>query len=314
MAKKLIQEFRTGEPIDEMFVLSKRELKMAKNGAYYMALTLSDRSGSVDAKMWDASPTLYEALSDDSFVRIKGKTETFNEKMQFNVRLITLVEAKDVDLADYLPRSERDPKEMFAELKKILSQVEDKDYRALCAAFINDDQFRADFCKSPAAIKYHHAYLGGLLEHTLGILNAAVALLPLYPILRKDLLLTAGFLHDIGKTRELRHQMSFAYTDAGQLVGHVVLGVLMLEERARGIKDFPEEKLNLLRHSILSHHGEYEFGSPKLPMTPEALAVHYLDNLDAKLKDFAETVSEDVQTKSNWTEYVPQLQRRLYKK
>ena len=314
MARKAIQDYRPGEPVDEVFLLAKRELKTAKSGSYYLALTVCDRTGSLECRMWDASPTLYEAVREDSFVRIKGKAETYNNQLQFSIRSISVADAANLNLEDFLPQSKRPPQEMMAELKAILEQVEDKDYRALCEAFLTDKDFVKAFRTAPAAIRYHHAYLGGLLEHTLNVAKLALAILPYYPILRKDLLLTGVFLHDVGKTQELRFDKTFSYSDAGQLLGHVVLGSMIVDEKAGTVKDFPKEKLDLLVHCILSHHGAYEFGSPKLPMTPEAMAVHYLDNLDAKLKDFATTVEEDVQSRSNWTEYVPQFQRRLYKR
>lgn len=314
MARKAIQDYKPGEPIDEVFLLSKRELKSTKTGAYYLALTLCDKSGCIDCRMWDASPLLYEAVHEDAFVRVKGKAETYNNQLQFSIRAISIADAATLNLADFLPQSERPPKEMMAELKGILDQVQDKDYRRLCDAFLGDKPFVTAFSTAPAAIRYHHAYLGGLLEHSLNIAKVAVEILPLYPILRKDLLLTGAFLHDVGKTQELRYDRTFVYSDAGQLVGHLVLGAMIVEEHAATLEGFPQEKLNLLIHCILSHHGEYEFGSPKLPMTPEAMALHYLDNLDAKLKDFATTIQDDMQSKSNWTEYVPQFQRRLFKR
>jgi 3'-5' exoribonuclease len=313
MAKKLLQAYRPGEPVDDVFLLAKRDLKTAKSGSYYLALTLCDRSGSVESRMWDASPTLYDALEEGTFVHVKGKAETYNNQLQISIRVISLAEPAEFQLSDFLPQSEFPPQQMLAELKDILRQIEDKDYRRICDGFLEDKDFVAAFRAAPAAVRYHHAYLGGLLEHTLQVLRLALLVLPRYPILRKDLLLAAIFLHDVGKVQELRYDRPFVYTDAGQLLGHVVIGVLMVSDRARAAGDFPPEKLNLLCHCILSHHGEYEFGSPKLPMVPEALAVHYLDNLDAKLKDFTTSIEDDVQSKSNWTDYLHQFQRRLFK-
>lgn len=314
MARKLIQDYKPGEPIDEVFLLSKRELKSTKTGAYYLALTLCDRSGGVECRMWDASPQLYEAVHEDSFVRVKGKAETYNGQLQFSIRAISVADTANLDLADFLPQSERPPKEMMAELKGILDQIEDKDYRRLCDAFLGDKPFVTAFCMAPAATRNHHAYLGGLLDHTLNIAKVALAILPHFPILRKDLLLTAVFLHDVGKTQELRYDRTFIYSDAGELLGHVVLGAMIVGERADALDGFPREKRDLLTHCILSHHGQYEFGAPKLPMTPEAMTVHYLDNIDAKLKAFDTIVQKDVQSKSNWTEYIHQFQRRLFKR
>jgi 3'-5' exoribonuclease len=199
------------------------------------------------------------------------------------------------------------------ELAAILARIRDADIKALVDSFLADKDFCAAFRSAPAAVQNHHAYLGGLLEHTLSMANLAVKVLEHYPALRGDLLLGGVFLHDIGKSRELSYNRAFHYTNAGNLVGHITLGIVMLEEHARAIPDLPDDKLNMLRHMILSHHGEYEFGSPKLPMFAEALALHYLDNLDAKLKDIAETISDDRSGDPAWTEYSRSLARRLYK-
>jgi len=314
MARTFIAEMRSGQPVDEVFLLRRCELKSTKTGSLYLAAVLADRTGQVEGRMWEASRTLYEALQEDAFVRVKGVAETYRNQLQISIKMITMADTASLRLGDFLPQAERSPKEMMAELREFLGQVEDEDYRRINAAFLADADFLAAFRTAPAAVSYHHAYLGGLLEHTLNLLRLAGPVLEQYPVLRKDLLLTAIFLHDVGKTRELRYTRTFTYTDSGQLVGHLVLGVLMLDEKARQIEAFPPDKLDLLRHCILSHHGQYDFGSPKLPMIAEAMALHYLDNLDAKIKDFAECLEADLQSKSDWTDYVPQFQRRLFKK
>jgi 3'-5' exoribonuclease len=181
-----------------------------------------------------------------------------------------------------------------------------------------DDEFLRGFCQAPAGVRNHHAYLGGLLEHVVTLLDAAERILPLYPELDRDLLLAGIFLHDIGKVRELSYGKAFAYTDEGQLVGHLIIGVEMLTEKAAKVPDltgepFPPELLLRLKHMILSHHGSYEYGSPRLPMTPEAIALHHLDNLDAKVHSFTRDIREDRNTTSAWTPYNQSLQRRLFK-
>jgi 3'-5' exoribonuclease len=190
--------------------------------------------------------------------------------------------------------------------------------RALAECFLMDQEFVRAFCKAPAGVRMHHAYLGGLLEHVVTLLEVADRIAPLYPELDRDLLLTGIFLHDIGKVRELAYDRSFAYTDEGQLVGHLIIGVEMLNEKVRQVADltgepFPTELLLRLKHLILSHHGTYEFGSPKLPMTPEAIALHHLDNFDAKLHMFTRDIREDRNQSSAWTPFNQSLQRRLFK-
>jgi 3'-5' exoribonuclease len=190
--------------------------------------------------------------------------------------------------------------------------------RALVECFLMDDELVRDFCKAPAGIRNHHAYIGGLLEHVVTLLDAAERLLPIYPELDHDLLLSGIFLHDIGKVRELSFGRAFAYSDEGQLVGHIVIGVEMLNEKVARVPDltgepFPGELLLRLKHMILSHHGTYEFGSPRLPMTPEAVALHYLDNFDAKVHSFSRDIRDDRNQTSAWTPFNPSMQRRLYK-
>jgi 3'-5' exoribonuclease len=196
--------------------------------------------------------------------------------------------------------------------------MEDHHLRALVECFLMDDRFVRDFCRAPAGVRNHHAYIGGLLEHVVSLLNAADRVLPLYPELDRDLLLSGVFLHDLGKVRELSFGRSFGYSDEGQLVGHLVIGVEMLDEKIPEVEKltgepFPRELLLRLKHMILSHHGTYEFGSPKLPMTPEAIALHHLDNLDAKVHSFTRDIREDRNASSAWTPFNQSLQRKLFK-
>ena len=314
MAKKLIEEYRAGETVDEVFLLSQNELKSARSGSLYLALTLNDKSGSMPGRMWDATDVVHHAFAVDDFVRVKGKVETYQNELQIVVKSLAKPDTSTLRLGDFLPQSENDPAQMLKELREILQAIEDPDYAAVVNAFLDDEPFIKRFTSAPAATMNHHAYLGGLLEHTLMMARLAGMILPLYPMLRPGLLLAGVLLHDIGKTGELSYGRTFQYTDDGQLVGHLVGGVLMLEEKAREIEGFPQEKLSHLKHLILSHHGAYEFGSPKLPMTAEAFALHYLDNLDAKLKGFATAVERDPDETSDWTPFNRSYARRLYKK
>jgi 3'-5' exoribonuclease len=207
---------------------------------------------------------------------------------------------------------------LLRRLRGILLKLTNPHLRALVECFLMDADFVRDFCHAPAGIKNHHAYLGGLLEHVVTLLDGAERLLPLYPQLDRDLLLMGVFLHDIGKVRELTYGRSFAYSDEGQLIGHLVIGVEMLNEKVARVPDltgepFPHELLLRLKHMIVSHHGTYEFGSPKLPMTPEAIALHYLDNFDAKVHSFTRDIREDRNALSAWTQFNPQTQRKLFK-
>jgi 3'-5' exoribonuclease len=314
MAKQMISALRLGESVDSVFLVAECTLRSTRAGGSYLNLILQDRSGQIVGRLWDATEAFAATIAVDSFIHVKGKVESYQNQLQLNLRLITRAETEGLQLRDFLPQSERDPGEMMRQLQAILAQIEDPDYKAVVNAFLSDKDFCAVFRMAPAAVQNHHAYLGGLLEHTLSMAELALKLLEHYPSLRRDLLLASVFLHDIGKTRELSCKRTFRYTDAGNLVGHVTIGVIMLEEHARALQNFPEEKLNLLRHMILSHHGELEFGSPKLPMFAEAIALHHLDNLDAKLKDVSETIAQDRSADAGWTDYSPSLKRRLYKR
>jgi 3'-5' exoribonuclease len=203
---------------------------------------------------------------------------------------------------------------MFSELKQIAGSIKQPYLLKLLKLFFSDKDFCRDFCSAPAAVQYHHAFLGGVLEHTLSVAKLGEKIAPLYPDLNKDLLICGIILHDIGKISELSYEKNFQYSDEGQLVGHLISGVLMVEEKAKQIDGFPKTLLDLLRHLILSHHGEYEWGSPKLPMTVEALALHYLDNIDAKIHAFNKAITNDKDSSNNWTGYNKMFDRRLFKK
>lgn len=313
MAKQMIADLRPGEPVDSDFMVQQSNLRTTRTGSAYLDITLMDRSGQITCRLWDATESLADTIKVDDFVHVKGKVETYKNEPQISIRAITQAETDGLRLSDFLPQSENDPGRMMKELCKILGTIEDPDLKALADAFLGDDALCAAFRTAPAAKANHHAYLGGLLEHTLSMAQLALSVLDHYPELRRDLLLTGVFIHDIGKTRELLYKRTFRYGTAGNLVGHIVLGVLMIEECARKLPEFPEDKLNMLRHMILSHHGQYEFGSPKLPMFAEALALHYLDNLDAKLKDMAGIIANDKGGDAEWTTRSWLFERPLYK-
>ena len=230
---------------------------------------------------------------------------------------IDRVETEKVELADFLPHTEQDVSKLFERICTLLRKLENPHLRALAECFLMDQELMRGYCSAPAGVRNHHAYLGGLLEHVATLMESADRIAPLYPELNRDLLLMGIFLHDIGKVRELSYDRAFSYSDEGQLIGHVVLGVEMLGEQVQRVPDltgeaFPTELLLRLKHLIVSHHGALEFGSPTLPMTPEAIALHYLDNLDAKIHSFTRDIRED-RGQSSWTPYSQATQRRLFK-
>lgn len=314
MPKKMVSDLKPGEPVDDVFLLASSELRSARNDSLYLSLDFRDRSGTITGRMWDASQLVYETFKVDEFVHVKGRVEQYRDDLQISVKTLSQPDMSSLRLRDFLPQSPNDPDEMERELREVLSAVEDPDYRRLIDGFMDDDSLMGPFRNAPAAVANHHAYLGGLLEHTLSMAKVAALAADHYPEVRKDVLLTGVLFHDVGKMVELQFNRNFRYSESGQLLGHLTQGALIVRDKARELEDFPEEKLIPVLHLILSHHGSREFGSPVLPMTPESFALHFIDNLDAKLRTVSDMIAGDLNTQSDFTNYVRSLERRLYKK
>jgi 3'-5' exoribonuclease len=318
--RRFVKQLADGETIDEVFLVTDKQLRANRNGNLYLQVDLADRSGTINARQWNAGEPVFKSFDVGDFLQVRGKAQLFQGSMQIILNHVERVQPEKVglDLGDFLPHTAQDIDELLKRLRGVLLKLTNPHLRALVECFLMDGDFMGDFCRAPAGIKNHHAYLGGLLEHVVTMLDAAERLLPLYPHLDRDLLLMGVLLHDIGKVRELTYGRSFGYSDEGQLIGHLVIGVEMLNEKAARVPDltgepFPTELLLRLKHMIVSHHGTYEFGSPKLPMTPEAIALHYLDNFDAKVHSFTRDIREDKNALSAWTPFNPQTQRKLFK-
>lgn len=285
--RKLIREIAPNERFEGVFCIANAQLAVTKNGDPYLACLLSDRSGQTPARRWNMPPELFKTLPSEGFVWAEGRTQPFKGEVQFIIDNIEKVEPSADMLRDLIPSSARDPEEMFAELKKLLGTMQHQSMKALADAYLGDENLMVLFKQAPAAKMMHHAFLGGLLEHTLNLLNLANVVCPLYPKINRDIVLMGLFLHDLGKTRELNWEGVFTYTDRGELVGHIVEGALMLHDKADQLRRgagvrFPKHAITVLQHIILSHHGQPEFGAAKLPATPEAILISMLDNLDAK--------------------------------
>jgi 3'-5' exoribonuclease len=318
MGRRFVQQLSDGETIEEVFLVSDKQLRANRNGNLYLQVDLRDRTGSINARLWNAGEHLFRSFEEGDFVLIKGKVQLFQGALQMILSHIERTEAEKVELADFLPHTEHDVSKLLERLRTTLRKLGNPHLRAMAECFLMDEAFMHGFCTAPAGIRNHHAYVGGLLEHVVTLLDAAERLLPLYPELDRDMLISGVFLHDIGKVRELSYHRTFTYTDEGQLIGHLVIGVEMLNEKVSQAGEltgepFPIELLLRLKHLILSHHGTYEFGSPKLPMTPEAIALHHLDNFDAKVHSFTRDIREDRNATSAWTPFSQALQRRLFK-
>ena len=316
-ARRFVQQLADGDNIEEVYLVTDKQLRANRNGNLFLQLELRDRTGSISARLWNAGEPLFRSFEAGDFVLVKGKVQLFQGALQMILNHVERIDPDRIALADFLPHTDKDVGKLYERLRSLLRKIENPHLHALAECFLMDEAFSRAFCKAPAGVRQHHAYVGGLLEHVVTMLDAADRLAPLYPELDRDLFLMGVFLHDVGKVRELSYDRSFGYTDEGQLVGHLVIGVEMVNVMAARARDltgepFPPELLLRLKHLILSHHGSYEFGSPRLPMTPEAIALHYLDNFDAKLNTFTREIREDAGS-SAWTPYNAKLDRRLFK-
>ncbi|MCA9105467.1 MAG: HD domain-containing protein [Planctomycetales bacterium] len=319
MGKRFVNELADKDAIDEVFLLNEKQLRANRNGNLYLQVRLADRTGSLTGMLWNASERVAEGINGGDYVRVQGTTQLYNGQLQLILNRIQSVAAEEVDSSDFVVLGPAELQRMIDSLGERIGQIRNVHLRALGQVILSDESLVADFRTAPAGIKNHHAYRGGLLEHVLSVLTLADRIADHYPRLDRDLLIMGALLHDLGKLKELTFERELGYSDAGQLLGHVVMGVQMLDGwirqlEAKAGEPFPDELGNWLRHLILSHHGEYEYGSPKLPMLPEALALHLADHLDAKLHHFFQLIDEDPTADSAWTAYQPGIGRKVYKK
>ena len=293
------------------FVVTSKQVKPKKSGEPYLALTLADRCGQIEAKMWDNVGDALDAFEQDDFLKVKGLLNRYKNRFQITIHKLRRLADSEVDFADYLPKTSKNIDELWQTLCEFVCSFEDLHLRALVQAFMDDPEIAAAYRSAPAAKSLHHAYIGGLLDHVVSLFRSCDLVCRNYPQINRDLLLTGAFLHDIGKIHELAYTRSFSYTSRGQLLGHMVIELEMLQAKIASIPGFPDEIKTLLEHLIISHHGQYEFGSPKLPMFPEALMLHYLDDLDSKMESMRAHFQREAETDSNWTSYNASLGRVL---
>lgn len=317
MAHRFINQMTSGEQIDDVFLVSQPILRSTTRGDLYIAMYLGDKTGKLNGRMWQATEPIYNSIPKEGFVRIKARTELYQGAMQIVIDTIKPVKPDQVALDDFLPRTEKNIPQMFDKTKAIVAKIKQPALKAICDDFLADAVLMERFCKAPAGMVNHHSYLGGLLEHTLSMLEVATAVLPLYPKIQADLVMAGIFLHDMAKTDELAYEMAFSYTDGGQLLGHISQTAIMVSKRADALRAkgvaIDQTLLDCLLHIILTHHGAYEFGSPKLPATAEAFMVSYIDNMDAKINQTTLTI-ENEPGEGDWTPYKGSLQTRLFRK
>ncbi|MHC4563119.1 MAG: 3'-5' exoribonuclease YhaM family protein [Planctomycetota bacterium] len=316
--RRYISDLTPNEPLDQVFLVRDKELRTARNGKQYVQATLADRTGTISARLWDANEGIFQGIPTDGFLRVKGRTDEYKGVLQVIIEGCRPWAAEKVDIADFLATTDQDVEAMWTELLDILQDIKDEPLRRLLKKFTEDQKIVAAYKRAPAAMQMHHPFMGGLLEHTLGMARSTRAILPLYPKLNADLLLAAVFLHDIGKTAELTSGLSITYTDRGQLVGHITIAAIWVQEKAALVAEetgepIPAKTISLLQHLILSHHGFHDYGSPKLPAVPEAIVLHYLDNLDAKMFMMFNAIDSDSDPEATFTPYLRQLETRVFK-
>ena len=318
MSRRFINEIGEHEDIEEVFVVAEKQLRTNRNGNLYLQLRLSDKTGIVNGMMWNATDRSSQGFENGDYVMVKGTSQFYNGNLQIIVNHIEKAEPGSVNAEDFLQMTLENVDKLSSQLMELLRSIQNFHLKNLAECFLMDASFQKRFCAAPAGIKNHHAYPGGLLEHVVSLMELVNVVAPRYPQLDRDILMMGAFLHDIGKLDELTYDRALGYSDEGQLIGHLVQGVLILEKKLQQAVElsgekFPSELAMQLRHMIVSHHGKLEFGSPKVPMTLEAIALHYLDDLDAKIFSFEQIMRDDVNTDSVWTSYQPVLARKLYK-
>jgi len=320
MPRLFLAECQPGDTIEDVYVITNKQLAAASNGKHYIKAFLSDRTAQVTVRMWNATRDTFNAIPESGFLRVRGRVENYQNNLQIIIEQMWPAKAGTFDVSDLLPHTEKNIDQMVARLTEIMRSIRNRHLSALVGAYIDDAEMMKNFSRAPAAQTFHHAYIGGLLEHTLNVLEVADATVTFYPGLSRDVVLAWVFLHDIGKTWELTYDSSFGYSDGGHLVGHIVKSAMWVEHRARMAEEklgekIPQALIDVMQHIILSHHGLPEYGAAKVPATPEALFVHIVENLDAKMMMSLSATRGEARAgvEGNWTEYMKAFGVRLYR-
>ena len=316
--RRYVEQLRDGDDLEDVYLVADKQVRVNRNGNSYLSIELRDRTGGINSRLWNAGDQTAREFNIGDFLYASGKVQLFQGSLQVILSTIERVEAQKVELGDFLPHTEHSIPKLMEKLKGYLLRLANPHLRALAEVYLMDEDFVRQFTTCPAGVKLHHAYVGGLLEHVVSMMDAADKLVPLYPGVDRDLLLMGVFIHDSGKIRELTYNRAFGYSDEGQLIGHLNIGVELLEAMAAKVPDLtgepmPREAMLRLKHMVLSHHGTLEWGSPKVPMTPEAMLLHVIDLMDTRMHQLAREVREDRNNPTAWTPYNHNLGRRFYK-
>ncbi|PKN76897.1 MAG: HD family phosphohydrolase [Deltaproteobacteria bacterium HGW-Deltaproteobacteria-10] len=308
-----IKDIKQGEKVSSSFLVAEKNMAFSLKGAPYLTVKLKDKTGDLDGKVWDNAVEFDQQFKKGDIIAIEGRANTYKNSIQISIISIKKSNWEEVEPTDYLPGAKGDVIAMYDELLAYVETMQSKPLQELLYAFFKEEKTAELFKRAPAAKGFHHIYLGGLLEHTLSVVRLLTKTADHYQYLDRDMLIAGGLLHDIGKIYEFSYDQLIEYSDEGRLIGHIVMGVEMINKKLADIPDFPAQLALELRHVILSHHGEFEYGSPKRPKTMEALVVHYMDDLDAKLNAF-QSFTTDSNGDSDWSNYNRFFERYLYKK
>ena len=310
MKKLFVKDLEPDPAITGFFLVHEKEVRNTANGKPYLRMELGDRTGTVEARMWDQFEALAKEVRRDDFIKVQGRVEIYRNKPQLTLQQFRVAKPDEIDLGDFLPRTAYDVEELYKQLLGFIEEMKNPWLKKLTSKILTDPNNVARFKRAPAAKVMHHAYIGGLIEHVVGLCGLAKQIAAHYPELDVDLLLTAALLHDVGKLDELCYERAVSYTAEGQLLGHIVMELETISKEMDAIEGFPEKLKTVVQHILISHHGEYEFGSPKLPMIREALAFHYMDDLDSKMGAIRAALAID-SGEPEWSAYSGALGRKF---
>lgn len=311
--KLFIRDLQEGQKITSTFLVKSKDIRKKKNGGDFLMMSLSDRTGNITSMMWENFESVVDSFTSNNFVEVRGIVYRYNNTLQIKAHRVRKVPEESVDLKDFIRSGEADVDALFLEMMETVDTISNKYMRELLGEIFSDKSIVEKFKKSPAAKVIHHAYIGGLIQHTVSILRLCKDVAKRYPRVNRDLLFAGAMLHDIGKIDELSYDKTFDYSDEGRLIGHIVISCQLVDRFIRKIEGFPRELRNLLLHIIVSHHGSYEHGSPKRPKCLEAFILYYLDDLDAKIEALQDFIDKDSVLEGNWTNFNKNLGRYLYR-
>jgi len=312
MKTSFVTDLGTEQTITTYFLVHEKEIRNTREGKQYLRLELGDRSGTIEARMWDQFEAISKEFGRDDFVKVQARVEIYRNKPQLSLQQVRRAKPEEVDLADFLPHTKEDVAKLWAQLLEYANSIENPWLKKLVNGIITDPAIVARYKRAPAAKVMHHAYIGGLLEHVVGLCGLAKQVAQHYPELNADLLLTVAILHDVGKLDELCYDRAIGYTTEGQLLGHIVMELESVSKAMDAIEGFPANLKTVVQHLLISHHGQYEFGSPKLPMIREAMVFHYLDDMDSKMAAVRASLATD-SGEEEWSIYSPALGRKFLK-